>query len=555
MKRRKGVVVLVFLMMLFQSSFSQSNYTEDNKIENIKYFSKIWGYLKYYHPIVASGKFDWDEEFLRALPKISTLETKEEKAAFYINWIDGLGEVKVCKKCNENTKKEYSSKNFDLNWLSSNFFTPALQEKLRNIEKNRFYGKPEFVSVGKTGNVVLVNEKTYSNLGLPSESYRLLDLARYWNTIEYFFPYKYLIGQDWDDVLAEMIPKFINVNSEQDYNLVRLELITALNDTHAFFTVHEINNFGAKWIPSMFYITRDSIPIISKHYNDSLAKLNDLKIGDKILEVDGINVKTIIRTRSKYIPASNLASKFRKFQHAILNGNLDSINITIDRAGETINKTIGRYSANMLNGSKSELSKPFKIINENIGYVQLNTLKISKKEVTKLVEKYKKTCPKAIIFDVRSYPPYSTDIVNILGGSEKQAFVRRLLPDISYPGKFYWEDTLKSGGKNKEAYKGKIIILVNEFTQSRGEYITMLLQALENSITIGRQTAGADGTVTRYQFFDNKKTMFTGVGIYYPNKEATQRKGVKIDIEVTPDVKSIIEGKDEILEKALELLH
>jgi C-terminal processing protease CtpA/Prc len=39
----------------------------------------------------------------------------------------------------------------------------------------------------------------------------------------------------------------------------------------------------------------------------------------------------------------------------------------------------------------------------------------------------------------------------------------------------------------------------------------------------------------------------------YPDKTETQRKGVKIDIEIKPTIEGLKQGRDEILEKAIEL--
>ena len=50
------------------------------------------------------------------------------------------------------------------------------------------------------------------------------------------------------------------------------------------------------------------------------------------------------------------------------------------------------------------------------------------------------------------------------------------------------------------------------------------------------------------------KTMISGIGIFYPDGTKTQRKGVKIDIEVTPTLQGLIDGKDEVLQKAIEYI-
>ena len=62
---------------------------------------------------------------------------------------------------------------------------------------------------------------------------KILSLFRYWNIIEYFFPYRYLIDDNWDSVLVSFIPKFVSSDDELSYKLTLLELIGKVHDTHA----------------------------------------------------------------------------------------------------------------------------------------------------------------------------------------------------------------------------------------------------------------------------------------------------------------------------------
>lgn len=39
-------------------------------INRLNTLGKVWGFLKYYHPAIGAGRFNWDAEFLRVLPKV-----------------------------------------------------------------------------------------------------------------------------------------------------------------------------------------------------------------------------------------------------------------------------------------------------------------------------------------------------------------------------------------------------------------------------------------------------------------------------------------------------
>lgn len=88
----KQYILFTPIFISIHYSFSQTKTLNSNEIENIIYFSKVWELLKYYHPEMESGKFNWDKEFM----KINS-GNKEEKSLFYENWLDGLGKVKKYK--------------------------------------------------------------------------------------------------------------------------------------------------------------------------------------------------------------------------------------------------------------------------------------------------------------------------------------------------------------------------------------------------------------------------------------------------------------------------
>ncbi len=100
----------------------------------------------------------------------------------------------------------------------------------------------------------------------------------------------------------------------------------------------------------------------------------------------------------------------------------------------------------------------------------------------------------------------------------------------------------------------KIVVIVDETTQSNGEFTTMLLQSNPNVTVVGSQTAGADGNVTNIYLPSKVPMMFSSIGVYYPNGQGTQRVGVSIDKIITPSIQGIIDGKDELLEYALSII-
>ena len=82
----------------------------------------------------------------------------------------------------------------------------------------------------------------------------------------------------------------------------------------------------------------------------------------------------------------------------------------------------------------------------------------------------------------------------------------------------------------------------------------MALRATPHCVLLGSPTAGADGNVSRLVLPGNVLTALSGIGIYYPDGRATERIGLVPDIAVRPTSAGLRAGKDELRERAVELI-
>jgi C-terminal processing protease CtpA/Prc len=160
---------------------------------------------------------------------------------------------------------------------------------------------------------------------------------------------------------------------------------------------------------------------------------------------------------------------------------------------------------------------------------------------------------KGIILDIRSHPTSAGRLLNSWFVSCETPFVKHTKGNPDNPGEFIFTRQ-ENVHPSKETYQGKLVVLVNEETLSEGEYEAMMYHAGRNTTIIGSQTAGADGRVSDIFLPGGIKTWISGVGVYYPDGRETQRIGIVPDVEVKPTIKGITEGRDEMLEKAIEII-
>jgi len=546
-KTTKILIIFIFCTNYFL--FAQNKLRETEKLKTT---AKVWGFLKYYHPQVAEGKYEWDKQLFEILPKVKEASTKEQLSIVYVNWINALGNIKKCNTCKKKSNKEYFNKNFNLNWIkNSNIFSNELIKQLKYIIENRHQGNNNYISKDfESGSYKFTNELIHKDFNWKNKNLRLLTLFRYWNKIEYFFPYKYQTDTNWDDVLNRMIPKFLEPSSEVDFHLAMLELVVSIDDSHGYLrTKFTKKYFGNNFIPAGVKIINNKA-VVNWFYSDSLSKINDLKIGDAITKINDVPINSIYKVKQKYAQGSNPNVKKAFFTHySIFNGATDSVKIEYSRNNYLETKTIGRYPLKHFDFKKPEV-EDFKIIESNIGYVNLGKIKVN--DVPKMMDSLINT--KAIIFDIRNYPKGTLYSIAKYISSKKNDFYKKIYPDLNYPGKYIWGKGNQCGENGELKYKGKVVLLVNELTQSHAEFTTMCLQTGDNVTTIGSQTSGADGNIIRFNMVGGYNTAISGLGIFYPDGTETQRKGVKIDIEIKPTIKGIKEGKDEVLEKAIKFI-
>jgi C-terminal processing protease CtpA/Prc len=537
----------LFILLLLSFNFSAQILSETQKLESL---CKVWGFLKYYHPNVAKGKFNWDEQLFQKIDELENINDKKQLNELYSNWIDSLGKIDECKKCSKEEKKVYFLKNFDLNWINNqNVFSENVIEKLNYIQNNRNFGENYYFGINGR-KVYFRNENSYGSKFM-SKQMSLFELFRYWNYAEYFFSYKYKTDQNWNDVLTEMIPKFLEINNDINYHLNLAELVTKTDDSHAYLlsSLISLNQYGRRNVPVEYSYAEGKL-VVTKLNSNTFNEENPLKVGDVIYDINGLTIPQKVNAFGKYIPASNSWGKIKKVRKLFLMTNKDSTSLTLERNGQNLALKVKTYLLKDIISEKTIQPERWKFLDNErkIGYVNMGL--IERKDLDEMFNNLKST--ESIVFDSRNYPKMTILPLSKLLLPENTIYYKFNFPETNYLGKFYSRKN-SIGSKNYEYYKGNVVILVNENTQSQAETTVMMLKQHPKAKVIGGYTSGANGDVIIFNIAD-LETSFTGLGAYYPNGTETQRIGIIPDIIIKPTVKGVQEGKDELLERALEYI-
>ncbi|MEO1258610.1 MAG: S41 family peptidase [Bacteroidota bacterium] len=520
--------------------------------ESLYTLGKIWGFVKYYHPKIATGEVNWDNELFRVLPAVLNAKNKKEFSGITEKWINQLGKIEPNDSTNEVSD---DIKLFPTTqWINDGEkFSPSLIILLNKINNAKRENKHFYIGHSfNVGNPIFKNEKAYENMAFDDDGFKLLSLYRYWNMIEYFFPYKHLTDTQWEKVLHGLIPRFLSADEELSYKLAALEMIGKVQDTHAnIWRDSTLSDFhGENYVPMELTVVQDKV-VITRFFNDSLQTEHGLEIGDVVLQIGEQSIAEAIEERSKYCPASNRPTQLRDVGRRLLCTNENTLELTLETNNglQTLMLPTVPYDAGAF--WQKDIG-PWKIMDNNIGYIYPGSMEGI--DVDAMMDSLKNT--KGIVIDLRCYP--SQFLVFTLGKyfvEQPAAFVKFTSGNLQTPGEFTFGDHLETGVEdNQNYYKNKVVVMVNATTQSQAEYTTMAFQSAPNVTVIGSTTAAADGNVSRLSLPGGIGTMISGIGVYYPDGRETQRVGIALDEEVKPTVQGIKAGWDEMLERAIEII-
>lgn len=518
--------------------------------ERLFHLGKVWGYIKYFHPRIVECRENWDEALVNLVPAIKQADTDAEFNQLLIDMFDAAGPIPETEGSPPEVDEDLRY-NLNLAWFDDPIFSSEVKERLGEVRDNFLLRKHCRVQQAfSRGNPTFeVDNWLYEASDSPiGEVERVLSIFRYWNIINYFFPYKYQMDQDWDATLLQFIPHVVGADDDLSYHLSMKEMTTYINDGHGFF-----NSLPhAEWLG--FYLAPfrlkyvEGQTVITKVHSSVSDKI---KPGDIISAIDGQPIQEVRDGLRKYTEGSNPPSIERNINSSLLRGVEGQFELSIKNefGDQTIELDRKRYNDISSLYDEPDPESYYTIDAKGgceFGYVDMEHLTTS--EVPNMFAAFDDL--PAIVIDIRNYPQGTMWPMLEFLFNNPINFCAFTSPNITHPGTLiHYQYSL---GEKGTPYEGKLIILFDEDTQSQAEFSIMALERHPGAIKIGSQTAGADGNVSSIWLPGGIQTYFSGLGVFYPDGTETQRVGIQPDLEFHPTIEGIRAGRDEMLELALD---
>jgi C-terminal processing protease CtpA/Prc len=161
---------------------------------------------------------------------------------------------------------------------------------------------------------------------------------------------------------------------------------------------------------------------------------------------------------------------------------------------------------------------------------------------------------RAIICDLRGYPNSNHEFIgHLLTETENTKWM--YVPQVTYPD--YQRVMYSEGGWNMHPINprlnGKVFFLTDGSAISYAESYLGFIKDLHLATIIGQPTAGTNGNINRISLPGGYRVNFTGMLVKDHKGGKHHLKGIVPDVPVERTIKGIREGRDEILDKALQL--
>ncbi len=398
-----------------------------------------------------------------------------------------------------------------------------------------------------------------------SRAERLLGLIKIWSVLKHFFPHFSQASLTCDRMLPEWIPRAEAASGLKEYLVVLEEMAAKLNDGHAAIAHSSCCDQEGASMPVELGMRAGRIVVLRAPKNAGVS------VGEEVLDIDGRSMDQLLEWGRRRISASSEQAFLRRLFQCVCRGEEGScLHLTVRHQGATrkvaLSLTVTSPSqlesgtASILSGfAIPEYARAVQILENRFGYMAPFELS----SVSMLDGAFEMVRDAdGLILDLRGYPR----------AHFQHALVRRLcsgtisspryeIPLIKepHPTEFLRVTIVYRVSPQDEnpvprQYSKPAVALINEEVESSAEDFCMYLRIAGRVTFVGRATAGCHGNAAFIRLPAGIQMSFTGMLTTWPDGSPFKGIGIVPDVEVPATLDSLVEGRDEILEKGVETL-
>jgi C-terminal processing protease CtpA/Prc len=377
---------------------------------------------------------------------------------------------------------------------------------------------------------------------------RLADVALAWNVFQHFYPYFDVVGTDWPQALRQALQTAATDADERAFLDTLRRLVATLHDGHGNVGHKSDSDFAAPplklaWVEGHLVVTWCAEQGADK-----------LKPGDVLLKIDGKPVQELLAEKEQLISAATPQWFHARVGAELLRGAPgSSVTLELQAAAEpSYSVTLKREATGMAREKRPEKIHEIK---SGIWYVDLDASQAKVADFQQALPNLEKA--KGIIFDLRGYPNEVAMKVLPLLADKPITSAKWCVPIVTWPDRQKWDFATSSWapfGPDSPRLKAKVAFLTDGGAISYAESIMGIVEYYKLGEIVGEPTAGTNGNVNPLELPGGYSIAWTGMKVLKHDGSRHHGVGIRPTVPVSRTVRGVAEGRDEVLQKAIEVV-
>lgn len=398
------------------------------------------------------------------------------------------------------------------------------------------------------------DDAAYRDMRFPQREWRMLAAIKLWATMDKYFPARRLMDASWDEALRVCLRRMEGVQDAREYGLALQAMAVHLDDSHVG-TASRALGWNERTHGLGVQLARIDAQIVVAGVTDpALERTGLLHAGDEIISIDGEDVAVRLARLRTMTAASTDAGHWRKAMYEMLIVPAGSEVQLLLSGGDGARRTVTLEPTPLGDALPLRHALPAVRLEQGIAYVDLDRL--LPEEVDAMFDTIEDS--RALILDMRGYPHATGRAIARRLNVNHAAFFSTSYQQLAMPleaghgAQLAYVDPLFPA--RGPLYRGKVVMLINEQTQSAAEHLALMLEAATPVTFIGTPSAGSNGDLREVVLPGNVHVWYSGLEVRHADGRQLQRVGVQPHILAAPSVAGLRAGRDEVLERAQAFL-
>jgi len=378
---------------------------------------------------------------------------------------------------------------------------------------------------------------------------RLADVVLAWNVFEHFYPYFDVVTVDWPAELRRALAAAATDADGRAFLATLRRLVAALHDGHGnvvhprFATSHSLPLLW-DWVEGELAITR-----VAPGAPAGLAP------GDVVVSLDGRPARAALEAREELV--SGATPQWRRWValNALAAGDEDEeVRLAVRHPDGTAATVAVRRTVPANSPQPLAEARPEKIAEVRPGIFYVDLDRITDDDFKAALDRL--AAAKGVIFDLRGYPGHVSPVVLTHLTATPLTSARWNVPVVTRPD----HQDLRFDFSNwpllpqPPRLPARAAFITDGRAISYAETYLGIVESYKLAAIVGGPTAGTNGNVNPFQLPGGYRLAWTGMKVLKHDGSRHHGVGIQPTVPVARTLRGIAAGRDELLEKAIEVV-